>query len=352
MKSTFYIGSYTQEGTPAKKPKGQGIGCFSFNLETGQVDLLYYVAQRNPSYIVISENKKYLYALEEMEEHLSPKVFAYSIDTSGRLTYINAQKLKGDYACHLAIVEGHLIVANYMSGNAVVFPIQKNGCIASHHQMIQHIGKGINKERQEAAHMHMVCPYKKGYMFLVDLSLDKANAYQLENGTKTWNAVPKLDITIESGAGARHMVFDASKTYAFVLSELTATIFVLKKEATVFKQRQKIAALPPNYKGSFGAAAIRLHPTGKFLYASIRGADTIAIFSVDKKNKNLTCLGFQATLGNTPRDFNIHSSGDWLIVANQDSDTIVVFKINQETGMLVQKSVKCVKTPVNITWLD
>lgn len=347
----FYTGSYTQEGTPANYPKGKGIGCFALNQNTGEVELCHYSPHRNPSYLLISKDKKYLYAVEEMYENLKPRVFSYSIENNGMLNLINSQELSGDYACHLAIVQNKLVVANYVSGNALSFPILEDGGLGSCHQVIQHVGKGINKERQETAHVHMVYPFNTNDMFLVDLGLDKAKAYQLNDHTKNWEPVPEFDIQIESGAGARHMVLDETQTYAFILSELTGAIFALKKERNGFKQFQKISFVPKHYKENFGGAAIRLHPTGKFLYASLRGSNTIAIFKVNKEHKTLSLVEYQSTEGKTPRDFNIDPSGQWLIAANQDSDTLVVFKIDKKTGVLNEKYKKTVETPVNITWL-
>lgn len=347
----FYTGSYTQNGTLTLAPKGEGIGCFELNQKTGATKLLHYTKQRNPSYLVISEDKNYLYAVEEMFESLEPRIFSYKIENHGLLKPINSQELVGDYACHLAIIQDRLIVANYVSGNALSFPILEDGSLAPCHQVIQHVGKGANKIRQETAHVHMVCSYKKDYMHLVDLGLDKAKAYKFNGNTKNWETALELDIHIESGSGARHMVFDKTHSHAYVLSELTGDVFVLKKEGNGFVQLQKIPSVPENYKEDFGGAAIRLHPTGKFLYTSTRGSDTLTIFKVNKENKTLSLVAYQSTKGKTPRDFNIDPSGEWLIVANQDSDTLVVFIIDKETGMLTKKSKKTVETPVNISWL-
>ncbi|MDO5977888.1 lactonase family protein [Flavivirga spongiicola] len=347
----FYTGSYTQEGAPANIPKGEGIGCFKLNQETGVIKSLHYTKQRNPSYLVISKDKKYLYAVEEMLESLKPRIFSYKIENQGLLKPINSQELVGDYACHLAIIQDQLVVANYVSGNALSFQILEDGSLAPCNQFIKHVGTGPNKERQESAHVHMVYPFKKDHMFLVDLGLDKAKVYQLIANTKSWKMALGLDLNIEPGSGARHMVLDKTQNYAFILSELTGAVFVLKNEGKKFKQIQKILSVPQNCKEDFGAAAIRLHPSGQFLYTSARGSNTITIFKINEKNKMLSLVAYQATEGKTPRDFNIDPTGEWLIAANQDSGTLVVFKMNKETGLLTKKYKKTVETPVNITWL-
>lgn len=147
------------------------------------------------------------------------------------------------------------------------------------------------------------------------------------------------------------MVMDESEKYAFVLSELAGDIFVAENQNGRFKLIQKVSFVPESYTGAFGGAAIRLHPSGKFLYASCRGANSIAIFKINEVTKELSLVSCQSTEGETPRDFNIDPTGKWLIAANQDSNTLVVFEINQETGTLSLSSTVSVETPVNICWL-
>jgi 6-phosphogluconolactonase len=347
----FYTGSYTQNGAPAINPTGKGIGCFHLNLENGSMEVLHYTKQRNPSYLVISEDKKFLYAVEEMYKNLNPEVFAYKIEKGGNLIFLNSQKISGDYACHLAIVKDCLLVANYVSGNVLSFPILEDGSLAPSNQIIQHKGIGPDKERQEAAHVHMICPFKKDAMYVVDLTLDMAKAYQLEIESKQWKALPSLDIYITPGSGARHMVMDKTEQFAFILNELSGEVFVVDLRSSEHKIIQKISILHETYAGNAGGAAIRIHPKDKFLYASNRRFDTITIFKIDNVSKQIELVSHQSTLGKTPRDFNIDSTGKWLIAANQDSNTLIAFEINQQIGTLEPKSKVDSDTPVNICWL-
>ncbi len=346
----FYTGSYTMQGSPATNPKGQGIGCFELDTTSGNIKLLRYTEQRNPSYLVISKDLKYLYAIEELTGTKNPRVLSYHIGDNGELTLLNFQFLTGDYASHLALVQDHLVVANYMTGNALTFPIMKGGSLAPCHQIIQHSGIGPESNRQEGPHAHMIYPFWDDHFFLVDLGIDRAKAYRLNQNGKSWEAMPQWDIVVRSGAGARHMVMNSTEMYAFVLSELSGEIFVFEKRIKGFEQIQEISFMSENYKDSFGGAAIRLHPDGQFLYASNRGPDTIVIFKVDVFSKTLSLVAHQSTEGHTPRDFNIDPSGNWLVAANQDSDTLVVFKIDRESGILDKTSTIQVGTPVNITW--
>ena len=347
----FYTGSYTQQGSPAAKPTGKGIGCYELNTETGEIKFLHETKQRNPSYLLISIDKKFLYAVEEMYENLNPEVYCYKIEEGGALTFLNSQKITGDYACHLVIIKNRLVLANYMSGNALSYPILEDGRLAPYDQLIQHEGKGPNKERQEAAHAHMVYPFKDDHMYVVDLTLDMAKAYQFDSPSKQWKAALASDIKIEAGSGARHMIMDHKEEFAFVLSELSGDIYVADLRTGESVIIQKISFIPQNHEGNIGGAAIRMHPNGDFLYASNRGSDTIAVFRIDKESKKLVLVAHQSTGGKTPRDFNIDPSGNWLVAANQDSNNLVVFEINQNHGTLIPKSTVNAGTPVNISWL-
>ncbi|KJF44967.1 lactonase family protein [Draconibacterium sediminis] len=347
----FFTGSYTQDGSPASNPTGKGIGCFQLNTETGEVKFLRYSEQRSPSYMVVSNDKEYLYTVEEMYENLNPEVYAYKIGEKGELTFLNKQKIAGDYACHLAIIHDRLVVASYVSGNALSYPILEDGSLAPFSQEIKHEGTGPNTERQEAAHAHMVYPFGEDQMYVVDLTLDMAKAYQLDTESKQWTATPNLDIRVDSGSGSRHMVMDQREEFAFVLSELTGEVFVADLRGGEPKIIQKVSFIPESHNGAVGGAAIRIHPNGEFLYASNRGSETIAIFRIEKDSQELSLVGFQSTEGKTPRDFNIDSSGRWLIAANQDSNTLVVFEINPQDGTLKMKSKVEAETVVNICWL-
>ncbi|RED47456.1 lactonase family protein [Seonamhaeicola aphaedonensis] len=347
----FYTGSYTEQGAPAESPQGEGVGCFEINLETGEIIEKSYTKQRSPSYLAISNDKKFLYALEEMYQNLQPRLYAYKIEEDGALSMINSQPIHGDYACHLAIIENNLVVASYVSGNILSYPINQDGSIKPYSQDIKHEGIGPNKERQEAAHAHMIYPFAHNHMYAVDLTLDTAKAYQWKEKEQKWEGTPALDVKIEAGSGARHMVMDSNQEFAYILGELTGELFVADLTVGEHAIVQKISFIPDNYNGAIGGAALRIHPNGNFLYASNRGSETITIFKIDAQSKQLSLVGHQTTYGKNPRDFNIHPEGKWLIAANQDSNSLVVFEINTNDGTLQKKSTFKVNTPVNICWL-
>ena len=347
----FYTGSYTHESSPAPHPKGEGIGCFRLDPSTGNIKLIHYTSHRNSGYLAISGDHKCLYAVEEMHPNFNPKVFTYKIKDGGKLGLLNTQELEGGHACHLAIANEKLVVANYMTGNALSFPVLKDGTLGSTYQVIQHTGTGPNKERQKGPHVHMVYPFSNDRLFIMDLGIDTAKAYRLNSKTENWEATPEWDISVEPGVGARHMTMDATGNLVFILSELSGEIFVFENQGTGFVRLQKISFVPEGYKRPTAGAAVRMHPVRRFLFASCRESNTIAVFRIHEKSKMLSFIAHHSSEGRTPRDFNIDPTGHWLIVANQDSDSLVVFKIDQQWGTLKKCSEMQVGTPVNISWL-
>lgn len=343
----FYTGSYNQENSPALNPEGDGIGICSLDIEKGDITVYGYQPYRNPSYMCISADNKYLYAVEELPEGNGARVNSFEISSSSTLKLIDSKEISGGYACHLVICKNHLIIANYMSGNALVLEIQENGHLSSIKQKITNHGTGPNKARQESAHMHMVYKWNDEMLFLVDLTLDVAESYYFDVAQDRFVKDDKYNLKIDAGAGARHMVMSDDKSLAFVLGELTSELFVFEKRGHGFEMVQKISFLNDKKLIPSGAA-IKIHPNGNFLYASERASNKIAIFRINKSLKKLAFVAYVDTEGICPRDFSIDPSGNWLIVANQDSNNLVVFCVNKEKGLLVKHSIVNVNTPVNI----
>ncbi len=339
-----FVGCYTKKISEELVGKGRGIYCFEFDSTKGQLKLLEIIPALNPSYLTVSKDKNYLFAVEELAIEESPKIKSFKINSNGSnsfLTLINEQNLPGSYACHLNLTNSqtYLIVACYMSGNAFVYPLGVKGRILPYTQNIQHKGKGPNLIRQEAAHTHMIYAFGSNGIFIVDLSLDLAKAYILESSSRQFIESPELDISISKGAGARHMILHPNGNYAFVFSELTTELFSFKLIDNKFKSLEVLPSLPSDFDNIPSGAAIRMHPNGNFLYVSNRGVDSITIFRFDIESEKLLTIGYEPSGGKTPREINIDPTGQWLLVANQDSHNIVVFSINQKTGLLRNHSV-------------
>ena len=353
----IFAGCYTKKISEELNGKGEGIYCFDFNTSSGQLKLVDVIPAQNPSYLTLSKDGKFLYAVEEVLMDESPKIRAYKINQEGKLptlTSINEQELPGSFACHLSLSNSqtHLVVASYMSGNVLVYPIDANGGILPFTQNIQHEGSGPDKQRQEAPHPHMIYPTGTNGIFVVDLGLDLAKAYELDSKTGQMIETPESDISIRKGAGARHMVLHPDLDFAFVFSELSAEVFSFRNTGKKYELIEVLPSLPDDHTITPSGAAIRMHPNGKFLYVSNRSNNSITIFQFDKQSEKLSLVGYEASGGKTPREINIDPTGKWLLVANQDSDSIVVFGINQSNGLLKKVNVnKEIKTPCCVQFL-
>jgi 6-phosphogluconolactonase len=208
---------------------------------------------------------------------------------------------------------------------------------------IQHKGTGVDKDRQEAPHAHSInLDAANQFAVAADLGLDKVFVYKFDpsKGSLTANDPPAAKVA--AGSGPRHFAFHPDGRHAYVINELKSTITAFDYDAKkgVLKEVQTISTLPENYKGNTTTAEVVVHPSGKFLYGSNRGHDSIAIFGVDADTGKLTAVGHQSKDIKTPRNFVIDPTGTNLLVANMDSDSIVVFRIDPKTGDLTPTGTK------------
>ena len=334
-----YVGTYTRGSD------SQGIYQLLLDGKTGQlthVDTTENVV--NPSFLAIHPTQKYLYAVNEINDFQGQKagtVSAFAIDaSSGKLKFLNQQTSRGGAPCHLVVDQTgkFVLVANYSGGNLCSLPIQSDGSLQPATAFVQHTGSSVNPARQTAPHAHSInLDLKNRHAIVADLGIDELRVYEFspENGSLEPNKVP--GIKMAPGAGPRHFAFHPSGKWGYVINELNLTVTAMDyhEKNGIFEIIQNISTVPDGTgrKGN-STAQVLVHPSGKFLYGSNRGPNTIAIFQVDQKNGKLKSLGYQPTGGKIPRNFNIDPSGNYLLAANQDSNNVVVFKINQETGLL------------------
>jgi 6-phosphogluconolactonase len=350
-----FIGTYTN------KTDSKGIYSFRFDTKTGQLTPIGVAAQTpDPSFLAVSANEKYLYAVNELptfEGKSSGAVTSYSLDKkTGQLTQLNQAPSGGADPCHLSLDQTgkFLFVANYTGGNISAFPVAPDGRLGAASAFVQHTGSGPNKERQEAPHAHYITASSDNHhVFVVDLGLDEVLIYRFDpaNGSLTPSDPPfaKLD----PGAGPRHLSFHPNGKFAYVLSEVksTVTAFAFNSKAASFSTLQTLSTLPKDFAAPNDTAEIVVHPSGKFLYASNRGRDSIAVFTIDPAKGTLTPAGDFSTQGKTPRNFALDPSGNFLLAANQESNNIVVFRINRTTGALTPTNqVAQVPAPVDIVF--
>lgn len=322
------VGTYT-------KNESKGIYKLKINTETGALlhkTLL--VESNNPSYLAISKDQKYVYAVQENEKG---EIVGYKWNEDNtKLIEISRLSTKGMHPCYISLNEDNslLSIGNYSSGDIAVYNVQKEGVLNDAIQTRKHIGKGTLLPNQSSPHAHCTKFYNNNFLYAVDLGIDKVISYSIKNGEVETS---KVALKTDDGDGPRHLSFHPTKNIAYVTTEFTNSIIVAKvDEATGdFNSIQKISMLPENNLKESFAADIHLSNDGKFLYASNRGHNSIVTYSIDNEGK-LTLINHISTEGNWPRNFALSKDNKFLIVANQLSNNIVVFKRDEKLGTLTK----------------
>jgi len=339
--------------------KSEGIYVHTFNSSDGSVTEISHVKTSNPSFVAVSPDEKFVYAVQENAANNGKggEIAAFSFNKqTGQLIFINAQPTGGDHPCYVSVDRtGKWVVAgNYSSGSLSVMPVQANGVLGAATAIIQHNGSGPNKARQNSPHVHCVLfSADNRFLFVPDLGIDKVMIYAFDAATGKLEPAKKPFAESVAGAGPRHLSFHPSNKYAYLIEELSGTVVVYKYKNGKLRMKQHISTMPAADTSFAGSADIHVSPDGRFLYASNRAeANTIAIFSINAKNGKLVFIAHQSTLGKTPRNFNFDPSGNFLLVGNQNSDEIVIFKRDVETGLLTdtQNRIKVGK-PVCLKWI-
>jgi 6-phosphogluconolactonase len=334
----LYVGTYT-DGT-----KSDGIYLLRFDQHSGKLRQVASVnAGANPSVLAIHPNRRVLYAVSELEKYkgkASGAVSAFSIaSNTGKLTKRNEQPSEGGAPCYVSVDRTGkvVLVANYMGGNVALFPIQADGALAPPAHVEQHKGTGPNRERQEAPHAHCIVPDPSNrFALAVDLGVDRVFVYRLDLDGKTLRHVPGGDGVMRPGAGPRHIVFHPTLPLAFVANELDSTVTTLRFDAErgALSPIATHSTLPARWTGTNYPADIHITPTGRALYVSNRGHNSVAVFSVAASTGALAQVQVISTDGDWPRNFSLDPSGRWLLVANQRSNSIIVFARDEESGRL------------------
>jgi 6-phosphogluconolactonase len=350
---TTYLlaGTYT-------KGKSKGIYVYSFNHRDGSAKLVDSVSTPNPSYLAVSPDQRFVYAVSEvMRGNRSGKVRAFAFDKkNGSLRLLNEQSSVGDNPCYVSIDKTGkwVIVGNYTSGTLAVLPVKNDGSLGPAVSSAEHHGHGTHPARQEAPHVHsVVLSPENQFLFVPDLGIDRIMVYTFNN--KTGMIAPAQDsvVKLQDGSGPRHFDFHPSGKWAYLVQELSGTVTAFQYGAGKLKSIQTISTLPAHYDQSFTSADIHVSHDGKYLYATNRdSSNTIAIFKINQQTGRLELLGHHTTSGKTPRNFNFDPSGDFLLVANQNSDNIVIFRVNHKTGGLSDTGNRIdVGNPVCIKWV-
>ena len=310
----------------------------------------------NPSFLAIDPQERYLYAVNEVGGGANKPggaVSAFSIDPkTGKLTYLNQQSSHGTGPCHLSVDQTgqFVLVANYGSGSVSVLPIRSDGKLGEATDVVQHEGSSVDPRRQGGPHAHSIILDKANRCaFAPDLGLDKIMIYQLDltQGKLKPNEEPW--VKVKAGAGPRHFTFHPNGRYAYVINEIDSTLTAFTYDGTHGRLRevQTVSTVPEDFSGTSYCADVHVSLSGRFIYGSNRGHDSLAIFEIDQDTGKLAYVGHEPTQGKTPRGFAIDPTGTYLLAANQGTDTIVTFRIDQQTGRLMSTGhVAEVPTPV------
>jgi 6-phosphogluconolactonase len=342
----LYVGTYTNTGS-------KGIYAYRYDAGSGKVSPLGLAAEtESPSFLAVAAGHRFLYAVNEVHDYKgepSGGITAFAIDRkTGKLRELNEVASRGADPCYIALDKSgkYVLVANYNGGNVVAFPLSADGHIGEASSAVQDEGAvGPNKERQEKAHAHWIeTSARNRFAYVADLGLDRVLIYKfdadtgkLTRGESAGSPEAKgfFSATLAPGSGPRHVAFSSDGNFMYALGELDSTVTVFANDAKeTYRSIQKISTLATGFSGQNDAAEIVIHPSGKFLYTSNRGDDSIAVFSVAQGTGKLSFVDRISSGGKTPRNFAIDPQGTHLLVANQDSGNIVEFRIDQATGKL------------------
>jgi len=361
-----YVGTYTEPirfgSGKILQGKGEGIYVYRMDETSGAMEPVRVVAGVvNPSYLAFDSTQRFLYAVNELKSYEGKpggSVSAFRVEPKrGDLTFLNKRPTHGTDPCHVLVNKKgtHVFVANFMSGSVCVLPVREDGSLGEASDFLQHQGSGIDPARQAGPHAHSVTlDAANRYAFVPDLGLDKLLVYRLDprRGMLGPNAVPWFKV--KPGAGPRHLAFHPTGSVAYLVNELDSTVTVLSYDGRsgTFGELQVVPTLPEDFRGESTCADVQVAPSGRFVYASNRGHDSLVIYRVDGRSGRLTCVGHEPTQGKTPRSFGIDPTGRFLLVANQDTDNLVTFRIDSRTGRLRPTgAVTPVPTPVCVKFL-
>jgi 6-phosphogluconolactonase len=351
-----YVGTYTGSGS-------QGIYAYRLYLSSGALTPIGLAADStNPSFLAVHPNRTLLYAVNEVDQFDNQKsgaVSAFKIDAvTGKLRLLNQKASGGGGPCYLSVDKAgkSLLLANYGGGSVSVFPIEGDGALGKASAFIQHSGRGSDPQRQEGPHAHSInLDAANRFAVAADLGLDKLLVYRFDavKGTLAPNDPPFASLRPKSGP--RHFAFHPQGRFAYVINELSSTVtaFAYDADHGVLKELQTVSTLPNGFSGENSTAEVQVHPSGKFLYGSNRGHDSIVVFKIDGEKGTLQLIEIQSTHGKEPRNFGIDPSGSFLLAANQNSGNVVVFRIDAKTGRLsaTGNSVE-VNSPVCVKFVD
>ena len=321
------VGTYTNETS-------KGIYKLAFNPTNGSIVNEGLVAEMvSPSFVDLSKDRKYVYAIGE-DKVGKIAAFKWNADRT-KLELINTLNTEGKHPCFVELNEEENLIAvgNYSSGNASIFKRNSDGSLQENPQTRQHVGSGSSLSNQASPHAHCAKFYKDNFVYVVDLGIDEVASYAIDKNGELGQKETALKTDVSDGP--RHLIFHPKKEISYVINEISNSIIVsnINQEDGSFERIQKVNTIPVDFDGKSHCADIHITSNGKFLYASNRGHNSIAMFSVSEDG-TLEFLGTESVQGDWPRNFTLSPDDKFLLVANQKSNNITVFSVHQDSGKL------------------
>lgn len=324
-----FIGTYT---------RGESNGIYTMRFDTSKGTLTapeLAVETQNPSFLTLHPNGRFLYACGEGSEGM---IHAFAIDRStGKLKLLNSRPSKGSSPCHLVVdaTARNLLTVNYGTGSTIVYRVNADGSLGEETAFVQNSGSSVDERRQKGPHAHSVNLSKNNrYAVVADLGTDEYIVYAFDaaKGSLARHSAAK----VKGGSGPRHFSFHPNYRFAFGLNEMgsSVTAFRWSEGEGRLDEIATTTTLPASFRGENHCAEILVHPTGRFVYASNRGHNSIAVFACAPETGTLAPIDHTSTQGEIPRNFRLTPDGKWLLAANQNSASIVVFAVNPSTGKL------------------
>jgi 6-phosphogluconolactonase len=328
----LYLGTY-----------GAGVGLAEYRPGSGQLHATGAVpGVANPSFLALGPGGRTLYAVDEQSDGA---VTALAVDPDGGLRVLGSQPTGGGDPCHLAVVDGHLLSANYGSGSVAVHPLLADGGLGARTDLVQHTGHGPDPDRQDGPHAHQVLADPTGrHVLAVDLGTDSVYTYRLDGGRLQLRSQART----APGAGPRHLAFHPTGRFAYLACELDSTVVVCAFDPDS-GQLTPGAAQPTAPAGPVRnyPAEVLVSADGRFVYLSNRGHNSVAVFATDQGGASLRPLGTVPSGGDWPRHLSLDPTGTLLFAANQNSGTVASFRVNRGTGALTPSgSELTTQTPV------
>ena len=346
----FLIGTYTQQ---LGHVNGKADGIYTIG---GEQDAIIQATKgiENPSYLTVDPKNQYAYAVAELVPggaDSSGYIFSYQLGPKGELVYLNKQPSFGFAPCYVSISNDgkFVLAANYVGGKVAVYPILEDGSLGEASDIKTFNGSGPHPE-QESSHPHCILSLpNSSWVYSADKGADRVMSFRLTS-EGTLEPSEQQYLEIPAGSGPRHLAFHPSLPFAYLVNELNGTINVLAvdRASGSLNLMSTITTLPEDYDGFNACADIHISPDGKHLYASNRGHNSLAIYSIHPETGQLNSVGWEPTKGDFPRNFLIADDGQSILVANQNSDNIIRFKRNPENGLLTFEQELSCPTPVCI----